>query len=90
MSFDRLSKKDRAAMARRLKAAREMTGKTLRGLAAELDVHVASITQWEAGTVPVPETRARLAEAYGVDEQILFAEIEAKRQEAYALLRPSA
>jgi transcriptional regulator with XRE-family HTH domain len=89
MSFDRLSKKDRAAMGRRLKAARQMSGKTIRGVAEELGAHVASITQWEAGSVPVAATRARLAELYGIDEKILFAEIEAKRQAAVELLTQS-
>jgi transcriptional regulator with XRE-family HTH domain len=90
MSFDRLSKKDRAAMGRRLKAAREMSNKTIRGVAKELGVHMASVTQWESGSVPVLATRTRLAEVYGIDEKILFAEIEARRQAAMEMLTRSA
>lgn len=90
MSFDRLSKQDRADMGQRLKAARYTAGITIRGVAAELGVNVASVTQWESGTVPIPETRARLAKLYDLDEDVLFAELAAQREAAKALLRPSA
>lgn len=86
MGFDRLTKADREVMARRLKAARYTAGLTLRATADALEAHTASVTQWETGTVPVAETRTRLAELYGIDETVLFAEIEANRQAAEALL----
>jgi transcriptional regulator with XRE-family HTH domain len=75
-------------MARRLKAARYLAQKTVRGVATELEVTPASITQWETGTVPVPESRARLAALYGVGEEILFAEVLAHEAAARKLLIP--
>jgi transcriptional regulator with XRE-family HTH domain len=86
MGFDRLSKTERKAMGRRLKAARYLADKTVRGTAEEMGVKPASITQWESGTVPVPESRARLASLYGVSEEILFAEVLAHEAEARKLL----
>jgi transcriptional regulator with XRE-family HTH domain len=87
MGFDRLDPKERAAMAKRLKAARYTAGLTVRKVAADLGVHVASVTQWESGTVPVPETRAQLAALYHVDEDNLFREVAAHEAEARDLLQ---
>lgn len=85
----RLNRSEREAMAERLEAARYMAGLSIRGVAAELGVHTASVTQWESGSVPVPETRARLAELYGIEEDVLFPELAARRKAAEALLRPT-
>jgi transcriptional regulator with XRE-family HTH domain len=86
VSFDRLTKSERKAMAQRLKAARYLANMTVRGTADEMEVTPASITQWETGTVPVPESRARLAKIYGVSEDILFAEVLAHEAQARKLL----
>lgn len=87
MTSDRLSASERNAMAERLKAARYVAGLTVRGLASALDVNVNSVTAWERGTLPGPENRAKLAARYGVDVDVLFAEVAAQHADAAALLR---
>lgn len=89
MSFDRLDQFERSAMAERLKAARNVADKTIRGVAEEMGVNVNSVVQWERGSVPGPETRARLAALYGIAEDVLFAEVAAREAEARQLLRPA-
>ncbi|MBO0863488.1 MAG: helix-turn-helix transcriptional regulator [Mycobacterium sp.] len=84
--YPRLSEAERTAMAKRLKAARYMAELTMREAASRLGVNLTSITQWESGTLPVPKSRQRLAELYGVAETTLFAEVAAHIEAAKALL----
>jgi transcriptional regulator with XRE-family HTH domain len=86
VSSYQLTKSERKAMAKRLQAARFLAKKTVRGTADEMGVSPASISQWLSGTVPVPESRVRLAEIYGVSEEVLFAEVIAHEAEARKLL----
>ena len=48
-----------------------------------------SVVQWEHGTLPVEENRAKLAALYRFDEDVLFAEVAARMDAARALLRPA-
>ena len=49
-----------------------------------------AVMQWEHGSVPAtPESRAKLAALYGVDEDVLFAETVGRLDAARALLRPA-
>lgn len=90
MTF-RLSKADRRAMGDRLKAARNLAGYSARSAALEVPCSTTSIVEWEAGRVlPRPETRARLAELYGVDEARLFAEELARVESMRELIADSA
>lgn len=90
MSFEQLSKRERIVLAGRLKAARNLAGCTVRGVAASLGVNPNSVTQWEHGSVPGPDTRAKLAVLYAVDEDVLFAEVAARKAAAADKLRPPA
>lgn len=87
MTFDRLNKDERAAMADRLKAARYRADLTLRAVADAIDVNLNSVTAWERGALPGPELRAKLAALYTVDEDVLFAETAARATRADKLLR---
>lgn len=89
MTLVRLNQAERKTQGRRLQAARQLAQKTIRGAAEELGVNANSIVQWEHGTLPTPENRAKLAELYGLDETLLFAELEARLDAARALLRPA-
>ena len=85
----RLNEGERLTLGPRLRAARDLAGMTLRGVAAELGVSVNSVVQWEHGTLPVEDNRAKLAALYGRDEDVLFAEVAARMDAARALLRPA-
>jgi transcriptional regulator with XRE-family HTH domain len=89
MTLLRLNANERETLGPRLRAARHLANKTLRGVADELDVNVNSVVQWEHGTLPGEENRAKLAALYGVDEDVLFAELAARLDAARALLRPA-
>lgn len=89
MTLVRLNQAERKSQGRRVQAARQLAQKTIRGAAEDLGVNANSIVQWEHGALPTPENRAKLAELYGVDEAILFAEYEARLDVARALLRPA-
>jgi transcriptional regulator with XRE-family HTH domain len=89
MTFERLTGEERAQMANRLRAARFQAGLTMREVATKLAANINSVTQWEQGTLPQAETRARLAALYGVAETTLFAEYEGRVAAARELLRPA-
>jgi transcriptional regulator with XRE-family HTH domain len=85
----RLTAVERERLAERLHAARQVAGKTIRGTAESLGVNVNSVIQWEHGSLPGPDNRAKLAALYGVDPAVLFAEYEARLDANRALLRPA-
>jgi len=90
MTLLRLNQAERVTMGRRLASARWRTGQTLAQVATQLGVSVNAVKQWERGTVPRDETRAKLATLYGMDETALFAEYAAAVRERLALLeRPA-
>jgi transcriptional regulator with XRE-family HTH domain len=82
----RLSKAERDAMGERVRAARSVSGLTLRDVAADLGVSTNSVSQWEHGALPSPAKRAELAHLYDVAEARLFAEYFALVEEARAIL----
>ena len=84
----RLDGRLRPAQAERLRAARAVSGLTVREVAAKVGVCTQSIEAWERGTVPMSHNRAALAELYGVAEGVLFAEHEATIAAAKSLLQP--
>ena len=56
-----------------LRAARVAKGMSRRALAAKLQVHVSSLSAWEAGSrLPREEQRSRLAWTLGIDLAVLF------------------
>jgi transcriptional regulator with XRE-family HTH domain len=86
----RLTPVERERLAERLHAARQVAGKTIRGTAEALGVNVNSVIQWEHGSLPGPDNRAKLAVFYGIDEDILFAEYVAHMDANRALIaRPA-
>jgi transcriptional regulator with XRE-family HTH domain len=84
--FDRLNKRERQAMGERLHGARQLAGLMIREVANSQDVSVNSVHNWERGAVPSSDLRTALAALYHVDEDILFAEIAARRAHAESLL----
>jgi transcriptional regulator with XRE-family HTH domain len=84
--FDRLDQQERQAMGERLQGARLLAGLMIREVAKSQAVSVNSVHNWERGAVPNSQLRAALAALYKVDEDILFAEIAARRAHAESLL----
>lgn len=82
----RLSKKDRLQMGARVRAGRDAAGLSIREVAEKMGRAPNAVEGWEHGSLPRPETRAQLAELYGVDERALFIEYHAKVEQARALL----
>jgi transcriptional regulator with XRE-family HTH domain len=73
-----------------MRAARELGGLSLPKVAQAVQVSTNAVVQWEHGSLPSDDLRSAVAELYGVDEQTLFAEYEARLAANRALLRPSA
>lgn len=84
----KLSQRERGALGERLRAARYVAGLTIAEVAVRTNVSSNSVMSWEHGSVPQPKTRAELAAVYGVPEEVLFAEVEAKSEAARRLLSP--
>lgn len=82
----RLTTVERTAMGERLRAARDLSGLSLRQIADAIGVSFSSVQEWERGSLPGAEIRSRLAELYAVDGDILFAEFEARVAAAKALI----
>jgi transcriptional regulator with XRE-family HTH domain len=82
----RLTRDERASQGDRLKAARDVAGLTMRGVAYKLGVSVNAVTEYEHGSTPPAERRAILADLYGIDEEVLFCEWHARMDAARALL----
>jgi len=73
-----------------MRAAREVGGYSLPQVSKKLGVTSNSVVQWERGSIPNDELRPAIAALYGVDEQILFHEYEARMAANRALLeRPA-
>jgi transcriptional regulator with XRE-family HTH domain len=86
MTLERLSREERAAMARRLRAARYANGATVQSVADATGVHVNSVMHWERGGLPHAATRPKVAAFFDLDEDFLFAEIAHHRAVARELL----
>ena len=82
----RLTRDERTAMGERLRAARDVSGLSLRQIADATGVSFTTVPEWEHGSLPRPDIRARLADLYDVDEDILFAEYESRVAAAKALI----
>jgi len=78
------------ALGDRMRAARELGGFSLPKVAAEIGVSTNAVVQWENGSVPGDTLRPAIAVLYGVEEDILFHEYEARLAANRALLeRPA-
>jgi transcriptional regulator with XRE-family HTH domain len=84
-----VTKANKLAMSERLQAARWLAGLSMRAVASTIGVSAPAVAGWEKGTLPESPHRAALAELYGVDEAILFAEVESQLNAARELLRPA-
>jgi transcriptional regulator with XRE-family HTH domain len=89
MILERLNPAERKSQGERLAAARQVAGETIRSAAEAVGVNVNSVVQWEHGSLPTAENRAKLAALYGVAEATLFAEYEARLTAARALITPA-
>ncbi len=74
MEMFRLDKAERAVMGERVRAARHLSGLTLRQVADKTGVTTNAVVSWEQGTLPRPELRATVADLYQLPEVKLFAE----------------
>jgi transcriptional regulator with XRE-family HTH domain len=73
-----LTEADRRLMGARLKAARALTGLSMRQIAERLGVSKTSVVQWENGILPVARTRHRLARLLRQPERKIWAEEAAR------------
>lgn len=81
-----LNRQERVAMGDRLRAARFVTGLTELETAGAVKASRNSVIAWEHGSLPGEVYRLALAELYGVDERLLFAEYYTKVDQARSLL----
>jgi transcriptional regulator with XRE-family HTH domain len=89
MTFFRLTPDERVVLGDRLRLARHLAKLTVRAVASEFDVSTNTVNNWEHGGLPADELRPRIAALYGVEENVLFAEYEARVDAARALLKPA-
>ena len=74
-------------MGERVRAARYVTGLSMRELAVKCGVSLHTVQNWERGSVPRDATiRERLCAVLGVEEGILFAEWVAITDHAWAVI----
>ncbi|HEY2301811.1 MAG TPA: helix-turn-helix transcriptional regulator [Acidimicrobiales bacterium] len=78
MTYFRLTPEERAALGDRLRMARDVARPrlTVRAVAEHFDVSTNTVHHWEHGGLPSDEFRPAIAELYGVDESVLFAEYQ--------------
>ena len=69
-----LTPDQRRKMGDRLQAARFRKRISLREVAGELGVVVHTVHMWEKGSIPIPESRADLADLLGVPEAKIWRE----------------
>lgn len=86
----RLTKKEKQAMGRRLKAARDVAGLGLRDVVCKLGTSTSTVQGWEEGAFPGPAFRAQLAQLYGRPQELLWTEYYAHIEAARALLEATA
>jgi transcriptional regulator with XRE-family HTH domain len=87
MAF-RLTVEERKQLGDRMRLARHLANLTVRAVAGKFGVSTNTVHHWEHGGLPAAELRPQIASLYGVDEPLLFAEHEARLEEARRLLRP--
>lgn len=90
MAIIRLTRAERVAFGDRMRAARELAGLSLPKVAAATNVSVNAVVQWEHGSTPNDAIRPVIAELYGVDEDVLFQELEAHMAANRALVHRTA